>query len=124
MKRCPPRALKSSSPKINVYWNNIKLFFYHPSKTIFLFLLHRVDILVHGLQWSLWNMCEHGMISKVSVNFINESIFNSMITQSECNGVNGLASGKCAIGFGICCVLSSSSCGETISRNLTYIRYN
>ena len=107
----------------------VGIFFIFPVKPFFFvlvkkFLLHRVDILVHGLQWSLGNMCEHGMISKVvvSVNFINEFIFNSMITQSECIGVNGLASGKCAIGFGICCVLSSSSCGETISRNLTYIR--
>lgn len=37
-------------------------------------------------------------------------------------GLSGLAAGSCAQGFGICCVLSSSSCGGTVSSNLTYIR--
>ena len=42
--------------------------------------------------------------------------------QSECSGLGGLSSGSCALGFGTCCVLSSTSCGGTVARNLTYIR--
>ena len=42
--------------------------------------------------------------------------------QSECSGLGGLSSGSCALGFGTCCVLSSSTCGGTVARNLTYIR--
>merc|ERR1712241_848170 len=44
------------------------------------------------------------------------------LSTSECDGLRGFADGNCAVGFGICCILSSSSCGDTISRNLTYVR--
>jgi len=49
-------------------------------------------------------------------------LYGTCLSASECNGLGGLSAGKCAQGFGLCCVLSSNSCGDTISRNLTYIR--
>ena len=43
-------------------------------------------------------------------------------TQTECEAVSGgFGSGVCASGFGVCCVISLSSCGGTINTNCTYI---
>ena len=35
---------------------------------------------------------------------------------------SGSASGSCAAGFGVCCVSTSSTCGASVSTNITYIR--
>jgi len=43
-------------------------------------------------------------------------------TSSECTAKGGSASGSCAAGFGVCCVISTSTCGATISTNTSYIR--
>jgi len=44
------------------------------------------------------------------------------LTSSECTGRSGTSDGTCAAGFGVCCVVSSSTCGSTLSSNITYIR--
>ena len=43
-------------------------------------------------------------------------------TTSECTTRSGTADGSCAAGFGVCCVITSSTCGTTLSANITYIR--
>merc|ERR1711997_400253 len=43
-------------------------------------------------------------------------------TSSECASRSGAASGTCAAGFGVCCVISTSTCGASVSTNNTYIR--
>ena len=43
-------------------------------------------------------------------------------TTTECTSRSGTASGTCASGFGVCCVSSTSTCGSSISTNITYIR--
>ena len=43
-------------------------------------------------------------------------------TASECTSRGGTASGGCAAGFGVCCIISTSTCSSTISTNSTYIR--
>merc|ERR1712183_113470 len=43
-------------------------------------------------------------------------------TSSECTSRSGSASGTCAAGFGVCCVSSTSTCGASVSTNITYIR--
>lgn len=43
-------------------------------------------------------------------------------TSSECSGKAGNADGNCAAGFGVCCVISTTSCGATVSANTSYIR--
>jgi len=43
-------------------------------------------------------------------------------TTSECGSRGGAASGTCAAGFGVCCVISTTTCGSTISTNTSYIR--
>ena len=44
------------------------------------------------------------------------------LTASECNSKSGTASGSCAAGFGVCCVISTTTCGSTVSSNSSYIR--
>ena len=62
------------------------------------------------------------------VQFPNEECISSSTTNgtcytsSECNSRGGAASGSCAAGFGVCCVISSTTCGSTISTNTSYIR--
>merc|ERR1712102_114489 len=44
------------------------------------------------------------------------------LTSSECTNRAGASSGTCAAGFGVCCVVSTSTCGASVSSNVTYIR--
>ena len=44
------------------------------------------------------------------------------LASSECANRAGAAAGSCAAGFGVCCVVSVSTCGDTVSSNITYIR--
>jgi len=44
------------------------------------------------------------------------------LTSSECTSRSGTGSGSCAAGFGVCCVVSTSTCGASVSTNITYIR--
>merc|ERR1711990_1402247 len=44
------------------------------------------------------------------------------LTASECTTAGGSAAGNCAAGFGVCCVVSTSTCGSSVSTNNTYIR--
>ena len=44
------------------------------------------------------------------------------VTSSECTTMTGTADGKCAAGFGVCCVVTTSTCGSEVSTNTTYIR--
>ncbi|XP_077492336.1 uncharacterized protein LOC144103512 [Amblyomma americanum] len=59
------------------------------------------------------------------VEFANEPCFSRngfsgvCLTSSECNLYGGVAMGRCAQGYGVCCQVSRS-CGETISRNNSY----
>ena len=43
-------------------------------------------------------------------------------TSNECSSKGGSSSGSCAAGFGVCCVFTSSTSGDTISQNCTYIQ--
>lgn len=43
------------------------------------------------------------------------------ITAAECSARGGRVSGTCATGFGACCLITTTSCGGTISYNNTYI---
>jgi len=43
-------------------------------------------------------------------------------SSTECSDNGGSASGNCAAGFGVCCVVKIAACGGTITRNSTYIQ--
>merc|ERR1712223_1095239 len=40
---------------------------------------------------------------------------------TDCNSKGGSTSGNCAAGFGVCCIVSITACGGTVSQNNTYI---
>ena len=52
----------------------------------------------------------------------SSTTYGTCFTSSECSSKGGGSDGSCAAGFGVCCVISSSTCGSTISTNTTYIR--
>merc|ERR1740129_2372488 len=64
------------------------------------------------------------------VNFPNDqctaksdtSLFGTCYTASECTNKGGTADGNCAAGFGACCTFTLSTCGTTVSQNITYIQ--
>merc|ERR1719350_739303 len=48
--------------------------------------------------------------------------YGTCYTSSECSAKGGSADGNCAAGFGVCCVIYTSTCGTAVSTNTTYIR--
>jgi len=42
-------------------------------------------------------------------------------SSSECTTMGGTAYGNCAAGFGVCCVVSTNTCGDKVSTNGTYV---
>ena len=52
----------------------------------------------------------------------SSSTVGTCYSSSECTSKSGSADGSCAAGFGVCCVISSSTCGSTVSTNNTYVR--
>merc|ERR1719222_585168 len=45
--------------------------------------------------------------------------YGTCYTSSECTTKGGSADGNCAAGFGVCCVITTSTCGTAISTNTT-----
>merc|ERR1711997_544445 len=52
----------------------------------------------------------------------DSTTMGTCLTSSECTARSGTGSGSCAAGFGVCCVVSTSTCGSSLSSNITYIR--
>merc|ERR1711997_19451 len=52
----------------------------------------------------------------------DSTTMGTCLTSSECTSRSGTASGSCAAGFGVCCVVSTNTCGASLSSNITYIR--
>lgn len=48
--------------------------------------------------------------------------YGTCLTSSECSTSGGTSDGNCAAGFGVCCIISTSTCSSTISTNTSYIR--
>ncbi|QQP34787.1 Putative LOC101744434, partial [Caligus rogercresseyi] len=42
-------------------------------------------------------------------------------TSEECADNGGTSDGNCASGFGVCCTFKVSTCGTSVTRNITYI---
>merc|ERR1711997_863432 len=64
------------------------------------------------------------------VNFPNDqctaksdnTLYGTCYTASECASKGGTADGNCAAGFGACCTFTLSTCGTSVSQNITYIQ--
>merc|ERR1711884_519905 len=52
----------------------------------------------------------------------SSSTYGTCYTSSECTSKGGSSDGNCAAGFGVCCVITTSTCSTSISTNTTYIR--
>ena len=52
----------------------------------------------------------------------SSTTYGTCFTSSECTTKGGSADGNCAAGFGVCCVITTSTCSASISANTTYIR--
>merc|ERR1712107_569334 len=52
----------------------------------------------------------------------SSTTYGTCYTSSECTSKGGSADGNCAAGFGVCCVITTSTCSSTITTNTTYIR--
>merc|ERR1719369_2069203 len=48
--------------------------------------------------------------------------YGTCYTATECTEKGGSADGNCAAGFGVCCLVTTSTCGSTVSTNTSYIR--
>jgi len=49
------------------------------------------------------------------------SFTGACMSPASCTECGGIGNGTCASGFGVCCVVTTSTCGSTISINSTYI---
>merc|ERR1712106_147116 len=52
----------------------------------------------------------------------SSTTFGTCYTATECSAAGGSADGNCAAGFGVCCLITTNTCGAMISTNTTYIR--
>jgi len=52
----------------------------------------------------------------------SSTTYGTCVTSSECTTLGGSGDGSCAAGFGVCCLITTSTCGSTSSANTTYIR--
>merc|ERR1712079_842611 len=52
----------------------------------------------------------------------SSTTYGTCYTSSGCTSKGGSSDGNCAAGFGVCCVITTSTCSTTISTNTTYIR--
>lgn len=44
------------------------------------------------------------------------------LTASECSTSGGTTDGSCAAGFGVCCNIVKKTCGDTVTKNSTYVK--
>jgi len=77
------------------------------------------DSVRSGKVFSLFTVVQfpNDVCTTSSTSFTKGTCFSS----SECNTKGGTAYGNCAAGFGVCCVVSTSTCGTTFSTNCTYV---
>merc|ERR1712193_126175 len=73
-----------------------------------------------GRTFSLFSIVQFP--NEVCTSSSSTTTYGTCYTSSECSSAGGSADGNCAAGFGVCCVIYSSTCGTSISTNTTYIR--
>merc|ERR1719429_386127 len=74
----------------------------------------------HGKAFSLFSIVQFP--NQQCTGSSSTSTYGTCYTSSECTTKGGSADGNCAAGFGVCCVITTSTCSSTISTNTTYIR--
>merc|ERR1712102_231067 len=74
----------------------------------------------HGKAFSLFSIVQFP--NQQCTSSSSSTTFGTCYTASECASKGGSSDGNCAAGFGVCCVITTSTCSTTISTNTTYIR--
>merc|ERR1712086_752307 len=74
----------------------------------------------NGRTFSLFSIVQFP--NEVCTSSSSTTTYGTCYTASECSSAGGTADGNCAAGFGVCCVITTSTCGTSISTNTTYIR--
>ena len=52
----------------------------------------------------------------------SSTTYGTCLTSSECTTATGTSGGNCAAGFGVCCIVSTTTCGASVTTNTSYIR--
>ena len=52
----------------------------------------------------------------------SSATYGTCVTSSECTAKGGTGDGNCAAGFGVCCVVFTTTCGASVTSNTSYIR--
>merc|ERR1712020_437597 len=73
-----------------------------------------------GRTFSLFSIVQFP--NEVCTSSSSTTTYGTCYTSSECSSAGGSADGNCAAGFGVCCVIYTSTCGATVTTNTTYIR--
>jgi len=76
-----------------------------------------------GKTFSLFSIVQFpNQVCTASSSSSSSTTYGTCYTSSECSTRGGSGDGNCAAGFGVCCVISTSTCSSTISTNTTYIQ--
>merc|ERR1712156_169693 len=51
----------------------------------------------------------------------SSTTYGTCMTSSECSSAGGSSDGNCAAGFGVCCVIYTSTCGTSISYTINKV---
>jgi len=73
-------------------------------------------------QFSLFSMVQFENLPCQGVGSNDEATTGVCYTATECDEKQGNEIGKCASGFGVCCMVKTSTCGSTVSQNCSYIQ--
>merc|ERR1719153_1311780 len=60
--------------------------------------------------------------NQVCTSASSTTTYGTCYTSTECTAAGGTADGNCAAGFGVCCIIATSTCSSTITTNTSYVR--
>lgn len=93
--------------------NLIYLFF------IFIYFIQAAESLRKEKSFSLFNVVKFRNSQCTSTAAASQA--GVCYTSQECSDLGGSAQGNCAASFGVCCIITVSTCGGTVTQNCTYI---
>jgi len=80
------------------------------------------DIKRHQKQFSLFSVVQFDNLACTAGGASSDTPTGVCYTSTECSDKGGIPSGNCANGFGVCCVVKTSTCGTTVAQNCSYIQ--
>lgn len=83
------------------------------------FIIQAAESLRHEKSFSLFNVVKFRNSQCTSTAAASQA--GVCYTSQECSDLGGSAQGNCAASFGVCCIITVSTCGSTVTQNCTYI---